>query len=162
MRLLAAFALVLWLGAGSASADEGWEILRFHADIAIERDGALLRRTLGFRRYMETAEKDRAAFAEREGIFSAYLPYAIVFGCVDRWAKTFEGLDREAAAAATGGWYADPGQFSALSFSNEMSSFSSTVSSTIAYTPGTSGSSGFSGGGGSSGGGGGGGGGGSW
>lgn len=122
----------------------------------------LLRRTLGFRRYMETAEKDRAAFAEREGIFSAYLPYAIVFGCVDRWAKAFEGLDRGAAAVATGGWYAGSGQFSAASFSNELSSFSSTVSSTIAYTPGTSGSSGFSGGGGSSGGGGGGGGGGSW
>ncbi|MDQ3096662.1 MAG: DUF2207 domain-containing protein [Chloroflexota bacterium] len=121
----------------------------------------LLRRTLGFRRYMETAEKDRAAFAEREGIFSAYLPYAIVFGCVDRWAKAFEGLDREAAAVATGGWYAGPGQFSAASFSNELSTFSSTVSSTIAYTPGSSGSSGFSGGG-FSGGGGGGGGGGSW
>ena len=125
------------------------------------RGSELLRRTLGFRRYMETAEKDRAAFAEREGIFSAYLPYAIVFGCVDRWAKAFEGLDREATAVATGGWYAGPGHFSASSFSNEMSSFSSTVSSTIAYTPGTSGSSGFSGGG-SSGGGGGGGGGGSW
>jgi uncharacterized membrane protein len=110
---------------------------------------------------MLTAEKDRAAFAEREGIFSEYLPYAIVFGCVDRWARAFEGIDREAAAAATGGWYVGQGSFSPTAFSSELSTFSSTVSGTIAYTPGSSGSSGFSGGG-SSGGGGGGGGGGSW
>ncbi len=123
----------------------------------------MLRRTLGFRRYMETAEKDRAAFAEREGIFSAYLPYAIVFGIVDRWAKAFEGLDREATRAMQGlGWYAGQGAFSASAFSSELSTFSSTVSSTLAYTPGSSGSSGFSSGGGFSGGGGGGGGGGSW
>ena len=122
----------------------------------------MLRRTLGFRRYMETAEKDRAAFAEREGIFSAYLPYAIVFGIVERWAKAFEGLDREATRAMQGlGWYVGTGSFSAASFSSELSTFSSTVSSTIAYTPGSSGSSGLSGGG-FSGGGGGGGGGGSW
>ncbi len=120
----------------------------------------MLRRTLGFRRYMETAEKDRAAFAEREGIFSAYLPYAIVFGIVDRWAKAFEGLDREATRAMQGlGWYVGPGAFSTSTFSSELSTFSSNVSSTIAYTPGSSGSSG---GGGFSGGGGGGGGGGSW
>jgi YD repeat-containing protein len=123
----------------------------------------LLRRTLGFRRYMETAEKDRAAFAEREGIFSAYLPYAIVFGIVERWAKAFEGLDREATRAMQGmGWYVGHGAFSPTAFSNELSTFSSTVSSTIAYTPGSRGASGFSGSGGFSGGGGGGGGGGSW
>lgn len=123
----------------------------------------LLRRTLGFRRYMETAEKDRAAFAEREGIFSEYLPYAIVFGIVERWAKAFEGLDREAARAMQGlGWYVGQGMFSPSAFSSELSTFSSTVSSTIAYAPGSSGSSGFSSGGGFSGGGGGGGGGGSW
>jgi uncharacterized membrane protein len=119
----------------------------------------LLRRSLGFRRYMETAERHRAEFAEREGIFSTYLPYAIVFGCVERWAKAFEGLERDAAAAATG-WYAGHGAFSPTAFSSQLESFSSHVSSTIAYTPGSSGGSGFSGG--SSGGGGGGGGGGSW
>lgn len=124
------------------------------------RDGAeLLRRTLGFRRYMEVAEKDRQRFAEKENIFSEYLPYAIVFGCVEKWARAFSGID---AAAATAGWYVggSPGSFSAMDLSSNLSSFSNQVSSTIASTPGGSGSSGFSGGG--SGGGGGGGGGGSW
>lgn len=127
------------------------------------RTGAELhRRTLGFRHYMEIAEKERQRFAERENIFSEYLPYAIVFGCVEKWANAFKDID---AAAATSSWYTGSslGAFSANDLSSNLSSFSSQVSSTIASTPGGSGGSGFSGGGGGgSGGGGGGGGGGSW
>ena len=125
------------------------------------RAGAeLLRRTLGFRHYMEVAEKERQRFAERENIFSEYLPYAIVFGCVEKWANAFKDID---VTRATSSWYTGStlGAFSANDLSSNLSSFSSQVSSTIAATPGGSGGSGFSGGGGS-GGGGGGGGGGSW
>ncbi len=125
------------------------------------RAGAeLLRRTLGFKRYMEVAETDRQRFAEKEQIFAEYLPYAIVFGCVDRWARAFAGIDMQ---AATAGWYVGsslPTSFSAADLSSQLSSFSSEVSTAIASTPGSSGGSGFSGGG--AGGGGGGGGGGSW
>ncbi|HEY6202020.1 MAG TPA: DUF2207 domain-containing protein [Candidatus Limnocylindria bacterium] len=124
------------------------------------RAGAeLFRRTMGFRHYMEIAEKERQRFAERENIFSAYLPYAIVFGCVEKWARAFSDID---AVAATSSWYTGSalGSFSANDLSSNLSSFSNQVSSTIASTPGGSGGSGFSGGG--SGGGGGGGGGGSW
>ena len=119
----------------------------------------LERQSLGFQRYMEVAEKDRQAFAEKQQIFAAYLPYAIVFRCVDLWAKAFEGLDLR---AATSSWYAGSNlaTLSALSMSADLSSFSEQISTAIASTPGGSGGSGFSGGG--SGGGGGGGGGGSW
>ncbi len=119
----------------------------------------LHRRALGFERYMQVAETDRQKFAEREHIFAEYLPYAIVFRCVDQWAKAFEGLDLK---EATSGWYVgnNLASFSAADMSRDLSSFSSQISSAIASTPGGSGSSGFSGG--SSGGGGGGGGGGSW
>ena len=125
------------------------------------RGGAeLLRRTLGFRHYMEIAETERQRFAERENIFAEYLPYAIVFGVVEKWARAFSDID---AARATSGWYTGGSlaSFSANQLSSDLSSFSNQVSSTIASTPGGSGGSGFSGGGGS-GGGGGGGGGGSW
>jgi len=120
----------------------------------------LLRRSLGFRHYMEIAEKERQRFAERENIFSEYLPYAIVFGCVEKWARAFKDID---ATQATSSWYTGStlGALSASDLSSDLSSFSSQVSSSIAATPGGSGGSGFSGGGGS-GGGGGGGGGGSW
>ncbi len=119
----------------------------------------LLRRTLGFRHYMEIAETERQRFAERENIFSEYLPYAIVFGCVEKWARAFKDID---ATKQTAGWYTGStlGAFSASDLSSNLSSFSNQVSSAIASTPGGSGGSGFSGGG--SGGGGGGGGGGSW
>ena len=61
------------------------------------RTGAELhRRTLGFRHYMEIAEKERQRFAERENIFSEYLPYAIVFGCVEKWANAFKDIDATA------------------------------------------------------------------
>jgi uncharacterized membrane protein YgcG len=125
------------------------------------RSGAeLARRSFGFRRYMEVAEKDRQRFAEKEQIFAAYLPFAIVFRCVDQWAKAFEGIDLK---EVTSSWYSGSSlaSFSAMNMSQDLSSFSDQISSTIASTPGGSGSSGF-GGGGSSGGGGGGGGGGSW
>jgi uncharacterized membrane protein len=119
------------------------------------------RRSLGFRRYMTIAETERQRFNEESNIFEKYLPYAIVFDCVDKWAEAFEGLEGQ-PATRTNGWYVGSGAFMASSFSRDVNSFSSSISTAIASTPGGSGSSGFSSGGGFSGGGGGGGGGGSW
>jgi uncharacterized protein (TIGR04222 family) len=118
----------------------------------------MLRRTMGFARYVKTAETAQQAFAERANIFTAYLPFAMVFKCVDKWAEAFKDIDVQRATAA---WYTGTSGFTVASFSSSVESFSSSVSSAITSTPGGSGSSGFSGGG-SSGGGGGGGGGGSW
>lgn len=118
----------------------------------------LLRHILGFRLYMETAETERQRFAERENLFIEYLPYAIVFGSVTKWARAFAGLDVAKAAAS---WYTGATALDTNAFSSGLQSFSSSVSSAIVSTPGGSGGgSGFSGGG--AGGGGGGGGGGSW
>ncbi len=117
-----------------------------------------LRRVQGFRRFIEESEKERARFAERQNLFSEYLPYAIVFGATEKWARAFADIDGRLPET---GWYGGPNYFTVSSFSDSMDGFSTTTSGTIASTPSGSGSSGFSGGG-SSGGGGGGGGGGSW
>ena len=69
----------------------------------------LLRRVLGFHRYITTAESDRQRFSEQANIFAEYLPYAIVFGAVERWARAFRDIDTTAATAA---WYAGSGIFS--------------------------------------------------
>jgi hypothetical protein len=114
------------------------------------------RRALGFRTYMVTAETDRQRFAEQEQIFHEYLPYAIVFGCVDKWAHTFEALE----IAPEAGYYVGTHPFTPVSFATDLREFSSGLSGVMTATPGGSGSSGFSGG--FSGGGGGGGGVGSW
>jgi Predicted membrane protein (DUF2207) C-terminal domain/Predicted membrane protein (DUF2207) N-terminal domain len=117
-----------------------------------------LRRSKGFARYINTAEKHQQAFAERANLFTAYLPYAIAMKAVTKWAKAFKDVDLQ---RTTSTWYVGTRQFDPDTFASNISTFSSSVSSAIASTPGGSGGSGF-GGGGSSGGGGGGGGGGSW
>ena len=119
--------------------------------------GALMR-VRGFQRFIETAEGDRASFAEESQLFYDYLPYAVVFGATERWAKAFEGLADTPEAHA---WYAASSSTSTGrgGLVDALDSFTVTSSGTIASTPGGSGSSGFGGG---SGGGGGGGGGGSW
>jgi uncharacterized membrane protein len=116
----------------------------------------------GFRRFIVESEAHRAEFAERAHLFSEYLPYAMVFGVVDQWAKTFDDLGLDVSSA--GSWYTGGmvggAPFRAAAFASSVDSFAATASTTMVSTPGGSGSSGFSGG--SVGGGGGGGGGGSW
>ncbi len=116
-----------------------------------------LRRVQGFRRFILESEKDRARFAEQQHLFSEYLPYAIVFGATEKWARAFAGIDGELPQP---NWYGGSGAFTAIGFSHSIDGFAVTTSGTITSTPAGSGSSGFSGG--FSGGGGGGGGGGSW
>ena len=118
----------------------------------------LMQHTLGFRLYMNTAEKYRQQFAEKAEIFTQLLPYAIVFGCVGQWAKAFEGID----TSTTSSWYVGNAPFQAALLSSSLESMNANISSAITYVPPSAGSSSGFGGGGFSGGGGGGGGGGSW
>lgn len=113
--------------------------------------------SLGFKQYLEMAEKDRVKWEEKENLFFQFLPYAMLFGVADKWAKAFEGIYQQPPE-----WYqGSSGVFSPLNFTHSMSSFSSYSNSSLSSTPPShSSSSGFSGG--FSGGGGGGGGGGSW
>jgi uncharacterized protein (TIGR04222 family) len=120
---------------------------------------ALARRVAGFRTVIETAETHMSRWAEQENVFTRYLPYAIVFGCTEKWAKAFEGL--ASAPAADTSWYVSSRPFVYANFADQMDGFAVTTSGIIASTPAGSGGSGL-GGGGFSGGGGGGGGGGSW
>jgi hypothetical protein len=121
---------------------------------------AVLRHVDGFRRFIEESEKQRAQFAERKNLFTQYLPYAIVFGATDKWARAFANLGDE--PPDTSSWYVSSAVFNYAAFSGAINGFTIASAGTLTSTPpSTSGSSGFSGGG-FSGGGGGGGGGGSW
>lgn len=130
---------------------------------------AVLAQTLGFKRYLETAEANQLRFEEGEDLFSRYLPFAIAFDLAERWAGIFERLAREGRAIAEPSWYVGPyyapGHFwvGAAHFGSTIHAFSDVATTSIAApTPGSSGGSGFGGGGGGAGGGGGGGGGGGW
>jgi hypothetical protein len=117
----------------------------------------LVRRVHGFRTVIATAETHLSRWAEQENVFTRYLPYAIVFGLTDKWARAFEGL----AAHPDTSWYVSTQPLVYTEFGHAMDGFTTVAVGTIAATPGGSGGSGFGGGGGA-GGGGGGGGGGSW
>lgn len=129
---------------------------------------AVLAEAVGFQRYLTTAEANQIRFEEGEDLFSRYLPYAIVFGVAERWAKVFGELAAQGRAVPEPGWYAGSsfrtGAFwiSYGAFGQSLESFTAIATQSLsAPTPGSSGGSGFSGGG-FSGGGVGGGGGGGW
>jgi uncharacterized membrane protein len=53
---------------------------------------AMTRRVNGFRIVIEKAEEHMSKWAEQENVFTRLLPYAVVFGVTDKWAKAFESL----------------------------------------------------------------------
>ena len=118
----------------------------------------------GFRRMLATpSSKQRFDFSGRKDLYTAYIPWAVAFGCADAWAEKYRVEVGEEPPV--------PGYFgpsytgaATASYVNSMvDSFSSTVDSAISsYNASQSSSSSGGGGGGFSGGGGGGGGGGSW
>lgn len=118
---------------------------------------ALTDQVVGFRRYIETAEARTLRFEEGQDIFSAFLPWAIMFGLADRWQKVCAELAAEGRIPDSPHWYTGPAFYS--TFDADGSSFGESLS--VSVTSASADTSG-SGGGGSSGGGGGGGGGGSW
>ncbi|WP_444662490.1 DUF2207 domain-containing protein [Cellulomonas sp. CW35] len=138
-----------------------------YAPARTEDGTAVLAQALGFRTYLTTAEADQIRFEEGQDVFSRYLPYAIVFGVAERWARVFSELAAQGRALDAPGWYVGyydplPGMFWASGFASSMDRFQTVATESLtAPTPGSSGGSGFSGGG-FSGGGVGGGGGGGW
>jgi uncharacterized membrane protein YgcG len=120
---------------------------------------AVLAQAKGFELYLTTAEADQIKFEEGVDIFSRYLPYAIVFGVAERWAKIFEQLAAQGLYVADNSWYIGYGYGTLFNagFTSSLDQLANTMSSSMqAATSASSGGSGFSGGGGFGGGGGGG------
>lgn len=99
---------------------------------------------LGFRDYIKTAEKYRAQFYEKENIFEKYLPYAISFNMVKKWAKAFEGIYNRPPQ-----WYETryPTVFTIQIFSNSLNFTTSQITRALTFSPRSGFSRGFSGGG---------------
>ncbi len=127
----------------------------------LSKEGAILREEwLGFKLYLETAERDRLQNLTPE-LFEKYLPYAIIFGVEKKWAKAFDSLNLPPP-----NWY--HGGMGGVGHSSTgvggggftPSAFSASFASSLGSAFGSAGGGGASGGGGGAGGGGGGGGGG--
>lgn len=117
----------------------------------------MLGKIMGFKNYLETAEKARleTMVAQDPEYFYRILPYTYVLGVSDKWISKFETI-----LIQRPDWYYSPvgDSFSPAAFGDFMNQTMSTAQSTMASSPSSDGG----GGGGSSGGGSGGGGGGSW
>lgn len=125
---------------------------------------AYLAQGKGFELYLKTAEADQIKFEEGIDVFSRYLPYAMIFGVADRWAKIFAELGERGIYEPDLSWYYGANLYNYMWFTSSLNSMShglsSAMSSAVAAgatssTSGSSGFSGFSGGGGFGGGGGG-------
>ena len=118
----------------------------------------ILGKIKGFKRFLETAEKDQLeAMVEKEPeYFYNILPYTYALGVSDKWVEQFENIAVEPPS-----WYYSSTAFSVHSFGTFMNSTMTSVNTSMTSRPSSS-SSGGSSGGGFSGGGSGGGGGSSW
>jgi hypothetical protein len=117
----------------------------------------------GFERMLSTpSSKERFDFSGRQDVYTAYIPWAVAFGCADAWAKKYrtEVGAEPPVPSYFAGYYA--GASTGAYVSSLVSDFNATVSSSISAYQATQSHSGGGGGGFSGGGGGGGGGGGSW
>lgn len=132
------------------------------------RGRKILDQMLGFKDYLEVAEKDemnlRNPPEKTPQLFEAYLPFALALGVDQAWSEKFakvlasvRGPDGRAYQPS---WYS--GDWNSANFSESVSSVSSGLGSAISSSVSPPGSSSGGGGGGFSGGGGGGGGGGGW
>jgi uncharacterized membrane protein YgcG len=122
-----------------------------------EKGTELLWKVNGFKLYMETAEKYRQQFYEKENIFEKLLPYAIVFGMTKLWIRKMKDIYGEKYFETYHPvWFVGTnlGSFNVDSFTSAMNDISSSISSS-AHGGSGAGGGGFSGGGGGGGGGGG-------
>jgi len=121
---------------------------------------------VGYERFLEVADAEELRFTERQYQYVAGLPYAMVFGITDRWARVLADLERQ-GLTLTPTWYVGPYPGAPLHFGDlgySMSDFGRVASQALSAPKPSSTGGGFGGGfsGGFSGGGGGGGGGGGW
>ncbi|MDR1355834.1 MAG: DUF2207 domain-containing protein [Propionibacteriaceae bacterium] len=72
----------------------------------------------GFKEYLNTAEADQIKWEDGQDIFSEYLPWAIIFGCVERWTAVFATLAAQGAYTITPYWYYGYGTYGRGSFNN--------------------------------------------
>ncbi|NTW45680.1 MAG: DUF2207 domain-containing protein [Candidatus Moranbacteria bacterium] len=110
----------------------------------------------GFRLFLETVDKDRAVYYEKENLFEKGLPYAILFGMTKQWIKRMRDIyGEEYFATHPMLWYvAGSGSFNADSFTSAMDGLSSSIAASTSSPSGSGGSGGSGSGGGGGGGGG--------
>lgn len=166
MMVFASFIIPFFIGGAITSGVAGLALifLSKYMPAKTQLGSDVFSKILGFKMYMDTAEKYRVQNLTPE-TFEKFLSYAVVFGIESQWAEKFKDIYKTAPD-----WYeGNFDTFSTIYLANSLSTFNTTTATAMTVSPSSSGSArggGWSGGGGFSGGfsggGGGGGGGGAW
>ncbi|WP_433222390.1 DUF2207 domain-containing protein [Microtetraspora malaysiensis] len=95
------------------------------------KGAAVLAQTLGFREHLMTDEIGNIPTAQRIELFSRYLPYAVVFDSVDRWARVVASIHGDGRPADNLYWYQGPAEWDLSKFADSMRTFTMTTSGAI-------------------------------
>ena len=91
----------------------------------------VLAHTLGFRAHLHRGEAPDALAGDRVALFSRYLPYAVVFDSVSRWAETVADVGAGGEQADNLYWYEGPAEWDLSNFAESMRSFTLATSGAI-------------------------------
>lgn len=102
------------------------------------RGATVLAHTIGFRAFLERGEitQDGLGPQQRIALFSRFLPYAVVFDLVPKWAKTVENAGEKAKGADNLYWYEGPAEWDLSKFAESMRAFTLTTSGSISQSRG--------------------------
>ncbi len=103
-----------------------------HMPAKTSHGATVLAHTLGFRAHLYRGEAPDAPAGDRVALFSRYLPYAVVFDSVPRWAATVADVGAGANEEADNlYWYEGPAEWDLSNFAESMRSFTLTTSGAI-------------------------------
>ncbi len=99
------------------------------------KGAAALAHTLGFREYLASGDVGgQIPPAQRVELFSRYLPYAVIFDSVDRWARVVSSINGNGQQADNLYWYHGPAEWDLSKFADSMRTFTMTTSGAISST----------------------------
>ncbi|WP_326635377.1 DUF2207 domain-containing protein [Streptosporangium sp. NBC_01755] len=94
-----------------------------------------LAHTLGFKEYLTGGDiGDDVPEAQRVELFSRYLPYAVIFDSVDRWARVVSSVTGDGQKSDNLYWYHGPAEWDLSRFADSMRTFTMTTSGAISTT----------------------------
>ncbi|MFC7326419.1 DUF2207 domain-containing protein [Marinactinospora rubrisoli] len=95
---------------------------------------AVFAHTLGFRAYLHRADADDVPESQRVPLFSRYLPYAIIFDTVERWAQILATAGSAELDGDDLPWYHGPDEWRLDDFADSIRTFTLTLSGVISNT----------------------------
>ncbi|MBO3747295.1 DUF2207 domain-containing protein [Streptosporangiaceae bacterium NEAU-GS5] len=87
-----------------------------------------LAHTLGFREHLSAGDIGQVPDGQRVEMFSRYLPYAVVFDSVDRWARVVAAIRSDGDNLY---WYHGPAEWDLSRFADSMRTFTLTTSGAL-------------------------------